>query len=205
MPAQSNLPCNLSDIVGAVLGRHTPLDEIPPETHLPVSSPPAAPPATVYVLLTHSPGGRTWTTLDPEYTWGRPTCAILKIRALHQRYPIETEIRHDDNDVVKLLADAWHLHGIPLALTETYRKQAWSVVAPAPRCADCANRGSSQRAFVNYFSRLLGGDDHEYRRISNDEDPTSAFSDFRSTSQENSSVETVGLSDSCRSWLILPL
>ena len=95
-------------------------------------------PSSPYILRVNDSCGRTWVVLHPNAVWGCSTCVDLKVNSLRRRYPCDGDARLEEDMVVRLLSQAWIGYGVPLALTEGYPRQPWSVVMPAPRCPDCA-------------------------------------------------------------------
>lgn len=155
MTTHTPLPTDLDQIIEAIIGQYSTTTPFRPSSRLPVTDSTEAPPNSTYILRVQRPEGRTWVTLSPEHTWGCPECATLKIDALRRRYPIDDTKQYQSSDVVELLSCAWSIYNIPLAITELYDKQVWSIVTPAPRCQTCATRKSSVHTFVQHLTRLL--------------------------------------------------
>lgn len=82
-------------------------------------------------------GHATWGAIDGQNRWGCRDCLQSAADLLSVMYDGFEKETYDAAAAGMLIERFWALHTLPLALTNGYEPQNWSVIFPVPSCETC--------------------------------------------------------------------
>ena len=89
------------------------------------------------IVRFQSARGSVWAPVNEANTWGCTTCLGSSLRLLEEHYSDFDPVEIDDQEADKLVRRMLDGHGIPIAITDIYSPQCWSVCFPVPSWPDC--------------------------------------------------------------------
>ncbi len=99
--------------------------------------------------------GRTTVALIAgDWSSGCPECVQSKIVGLEHYYPGDPDDPLDVDAAAALVSAFRERHGIPLAVTDAYAPQNWSVCFPVPGCKRCSEVARASAGIVAQYGEL---------------------------------------------------
>ncbi|MEX0159788.1 MULTISPECIES: YcaO-like family protein [unclassified Microbacterium] len=91
----------------------------------------------VEVAEFHGDSGSVWAPISATRIWGCRTCLGSSLLLLEQHYADFDRPGLVTEEAISLILRMLDGHGIPVAVTNIYGPQCWSVCFPVPDCEDC--------------------------------------------------------------------
>lgn len=109
------------------------------------------------ILEIDHPGGMTVALVAGDWSSGCPECVQSKIVGLEHYYPGDPDDPLDVEAAVALVSAFRERHGIPLAVTDAYAPQNWSVCFPVPGCGRCSGVARTSADLAASYGELWAG------------------------------------------------
>ncbi|MFJ6549254.1 YcaO-like family protein [Microbacterium sp. NPDC091676] len=101
--------------------------------------------------------GTVWAPISADKRWGCITCIGASVLLLEQYYADFERPVVTDRDAASLILRMLERHAIPIAVTDIYGPQCWSVCFPVPDCPACRDSDRQLQDIMGAF-RPLGHD-----------------------------------------------